>query len=152
MREEDQIDLDALLARLKMVMDTHPDDGGQVLLADGVEDCYEAITRLRAELAALKAQPDPLAEMWRELEEYQPLADRDGHGESWAKMCEERTDEAAWAAYTARQGSSHVRAAAYCAWHQAQFDAEARRKSKKALVWATDAVAAIRRAKEVQNG
>ena len=44
-------DLDALLARLKMVMDTHPDDGGQVLLADGVEDCYEAITRLRADLA-----------------------------------------------------------------------------------------------------
>ena len=65
MRDEDQIDLDALLARLKMVMDTHPDDGGQVLLADGVEDCYEAITSLRAELAALKARADPLAEMWR---------------------------------------------------------------------------------------
>jgi hypothetical protein len=48
-------DLDALLARLKMEMDTHPDDGGQVLLADGIEDCYEAITRLRAEVAALKA-------------------------------------------------------------------------------------------------
>ncbi len=47
------IDLDALLARLKMVMDTHPDDGGQVLLADGVEDCYEAITRLRADLATV---------------------------------------------------------------------------------------------------
>jgi hypothetical protein len=50
------IDLDALLARLKMVMDTHPDDGGQVLLADGVEDCYEAITRLRAELAQRTAE------------------------------------------------------------------------------------------------
>ena len=48
------IDLDALLARMKIVMDTHPDDGGQVLLADGVEDCYEAITRLRAENATLK--------------------------------------------------------------------------------------------------
>ena len=53
-------DLDALLARLKMVMDTHPDDGGQVLLADGVEDCYEAITRLRADLAKANARIEAL--------------------------------------------------------------------------------------------
>jgi hypothetical protein len=53
--------------------------------------------RLKAERDALKAN-DPLAEMWRELAEYQPFADRDGHGESWRRMCEERTNEAAWAA------------------------------------------------------
>jgi hypothetical protein len=107
------------------------------------------ITCLRAEVAALKAN-DPLAEMWRELAEYQPQADRDGHGDSWRAMCEERTEEAAWAAYMARQGSSHVRAAAYCAWQQAQRDATARRLSKDAVKWAADALAAIRRAKEEQ--
>jgi hypothetical protein len=47
----------------------------------------DELERLRAELAALKA--DPLAEMWAALAEYQPQADADGHGESWAKMCEE---------------------------------------------------------------
>jgi hypothetical protein len=101
--------------------------------------------------AALRADDhnaDPLAEMWRELSEYQPQADRDGHGESWAKMCSERTEEAAWAAYMARQGSSHVRAAAYCVWQQAQRDATARRLSKDAVRLAADALAAIRRAKE----
>jgi hypothetical protein len=104
---------------------------------------------LRAELAALK-KADPLAEMWRELSEYQERADKDGHGESWRIMCEERTEEAAWTAYMARQGSSHVRAAAYCAWQQAQRDATARRLSKQAVALAADAVEAIRRAKEGQ--
>jgi hypothetical protein len=111
---------------------------------------HRALARLRwleAEVAALK-KADPLAEMWRELSEYQPQADRDGHGESWAKMCSERTEEAAWAAYMARQGSSHVRAAAYCVWQQAQRDATARRLSKDAVRLAADALAAIRRAKE----
>jgi hypothetical protein len=62
---------------------------------------YAEISRLRAdlaqrtaELAALKAN-DPLAEMWRELSEYQPMADADGYGEAWAKMCSERTKQAA---------------------------------------------------------
>jgi hypothetical protein len=116
---------------------------------------YAEISALRAELAranagvaALKAKADPLAEMWRELSEYQTQADKDGHGESWRIMCEERTEEAAWSAYMARQGSSHVRAAAYCAWQQAQRDATARRLSKDAVKWSADALAAIRRAKE----
>jgi hypothetical protein len=54
----------------------------------------DEIHRLRAENAALKAN-DPLAEMWRELAEYQPMADADGYGEAWAKMCSERTKQAA---------------------------------------------------------
>ena len=102
-----------------------------------------------AEVAALKAN-DPLAEMWRELAEYQPIADRDGHGESWKRMCEERTEEAASAAYGARQASSHVADAAYGACWAAQRDAAVRLLSKYAAARAADALAAIRRAKEVQ--
>ena len=34
-------------------------------------------------------------EMWAALTAYQPQADVAGHGESWAKMCKERTAEAA---------------------------------------------------------
>ena len=49
---------------------------------------------LAAEVAALKAN-DPLAEMWWKLSKYQEQADRDGHGESWRRMCEERTEDAA---------------------------------------------------------
>jgi hypothetical protein len=59
-----------------------------------LERALEQLRWLEAENAALKAQPDPLAEMWRELAEYQPQADKDGHGESWARMCSERTEEA----------------------------------------------------------
>ena len=122
-------DLDALLARLKMVMDTHPDDGGQVLLADGVEDCYEAITRLRAELAALKAN-DPLAEMWRELSEYQPMADAYGYGEAWRRMCEERTPGLAMHASLAATQDA-AKAGAWAAAH-AQESINAIRRAKEA--------------------
>jgi hypothetical protein len=101
--------------------------------------------------AALRADDhnaDPLAEMWRELSEYQPMADADGHGESWARMCQARTEEAASEAYRARQASSHVAAAAYGALWAEQRDAAVRRLSKEAVAWAADAVVAIRRAKE----
>jgi chorismate mutase len=128
-----------------MVMDTNPDDGGQVLLADGVEDCYEAMTRLRAELAqrtaeraalaaevaALKAN-DQLAEMWWKLSKYQEQADRDGHGESWRRMCEERTTGVALAASLAATQDA-AKAAAWAAAH------------------AQEAIAAIRKAKGVQR-
>jgi hypothetical protein len=105
------------------------------------------VERLRAELAALKAC-DPLAEMWAALESYQEQADKDGHGESWRRMCEERTQEAASDAYRARQVQSHVAASAYGAWWAAQRHAAVRRLSKEAVEWAANAVAAIRRAKE----
>ena len=37
---------------------------------------------------------DLLNKMWMELAKYQPIADRNGHGESWRKMCQERTQGA----------------------------------------------------------
>ena len=88
-------------------------DGGEFEpeQCEKLRDAAAEIDRLRAELAALK-NADPLAEMWAALESYQAQADRHGHGDTWRAMCEERTEEAAWAAYMARQGSSHVRAAA----------------------------------------
>jgi chorismate mutase len=95
---------------------------------------------LAAEVAAIKAH-DPLAEMWRELAEYQPQADRDGHGESWRIMCEERTEEAAGRAWWASQrvfarDEARVAAARACAAASTHS--------------ATDAIAAIRRAKEAR--
>jgi len=102
------------------------------------------IKHLRAELSALKAH-DPLAEMWRELAEYQPQADRDGHGESWARMCSERTAAAARSAawYAADAASSAADAA-----DAASSAADAARDVKGD---AACAVAEIRRAKEVQR-
>ncbi len=95
---------------------------------------------LAAEVAALKAN-DPIAEMWRELAEYQPQADRDGHGESWARMCEERSQAAACnAAHLARE------AARLAAWNASYAVREAAQMS------ATAAIEAIRRAKEAKEG
>jgi len=103
------------------------------------ERMVEENKRLRAELAALKAKDDPLAEMWRELSEYQPQADRNGHGESWRRMCAERTEEAARAAARA----ATVARAAWAAW--AAWAASER------TAWAAgQSIAAIRRAKEAK--
>jgi predicted RNA-binding protein len=115
-----------------------------------------------AEVAALKAQrdeafkrainavlraddnkSDPLAEMWAALAEYQPMADRDGHGESWRKMCKERNPKASFEALAAAESASALAASAAlsavgaaAAWPQTR------------AVWASDSIAAIRRAKE----
>ena len=37
-------------------------------------------------------------QMWEQLTAHQPFADQRGYGEAWARMCEEKTPEAAWAA------------------------------------------------------
>ena len=97
--------------------------------------------RLRAEVAALKAQRDPLAEMWRELEAYQPMADRYGHGESWRTMCRERSPFAAYSA-AARSAAGVSDAAARVGW--------AVERAASSIRAASDAIAAIRRAKEAR--
>jgi hypothetical protein len=118
--------------------------------------------RLTAEVAALKAKADPLAEMWRELAEYQPIADSDGHGESWRRMCSERTEAAAWAA---RDEAWAARDAAWAAWdawdagtawtagtaaRAAAWAANAKTWASDAKTWAAEAIGAIHKAKEVQ--
>ena len=47
-----------------------------------------------------------LTEMWQELARYQPYADKRGFGDAWKRMCEERTDYAAYvAAYVASRSN-----------------------------------------------
>ena len=46
-----------------------------------------------------------LNKMWAALAQYQPFADADGHGESWAVMCERRTEKAALAAVDAARAT-----------------------------------------------
>ena len=103
---------------------------------------HGALRAMLAENAALKA--DPLALMWRELAEYQPQADRDGHGESWRRMCEERTDGAARAAAWARGASP---TASEWSWASRAAD-RAATAVMEAAICAQRAIDAIRRAKE----
>jgi hypothetical protein len=107
-----------------------------------LERALERLRWLEAQNAALKAH-DPLAEMWRELSEYQPQADADGHGESWAKMCSERTTLAAWAAASAAEA-----AAAEAAWDAARGAGYAARDAAFSAQHADIAIDVIRRAKE----
>jgi hypothetical protein len=114
-------------------------------LKERIDKAYEDVAldqrtnaTLRAENAALKAQADPLAEMWAALAEYQPQADRYCHGDSWRRMCEERTEEAALAA-------SRV-----ATWVAARAVGYAARAVGYAARDAGYAVAEIRRAKEAR--
>jgi hypothetical protein len=100
------------------------------------------IATLRAEVAALKAKSDPLAEMWEALVEYQPQADKHGHGESWRAMCEKRTHDWVWAAKIEARKASRD-AACYAANAAARALAEA-------TEWAVEVIEAIRRAKEAK--
>jgi hypothetical protein len=99
---------------------------------------------LAAEIAALKAH-DPLAEMWRELAEYQEQADANGHGDTWRAMCAERTDAAAHAAALAAAWASPAATAAEWAKYAAFALSNAGQPE------AESAIAAIRRAKEGQR-
>jgi len=53
-----------------------------------------------------------LDEMWEALAAYQPQADADGHGKSWAKMCREKNTAAAYAAYAAAAAAADAGRAA----------------------------------------
>jgi hypothetical protein len=118
-------------------------------LKERIDKAYEDIAldqrtneTLRAELAALKAN-DPLAEMWRELSEYQPQADRDGHGESWRNMCELRTVNAALDASGLTRGWS----ANATMWVGLSLSYRGTNAEKSAQ-HASEAIDSIRRAKE----
>lgn len=80
-----------------------------------LERALKRLRWLEAQNAALN-KPDPLADMWRELSEYQPFADRDGHGESWRRLCSERTTAAADAARAVAAGAAARDAARAAAW------------------------------------
>lgn len=58
---------------------------------------HDAIGELIAAVRDALAE-DQLDEMWVRLAQHQPYADQRGYGPEWARMCRERTPEAAWAA------------------------------------------------------
>jgi hypothetical protein len=108
-----------------------------------------ALRALLDELAALKAKPDPLAEMWAALADYQPQADRDGHGESWRRMCHERTNASAWNAANAAAEAFAASAAGHAAFAVSRSQSNATKNSVDEA--AQLAIAAIRRAKEAKR-
>jgi hypothetical protein len=110
-----------------------------------MEEVAAALRAMLAENAALKAR-DPLAEMWRELSEYQPMADADGHGESWRIMCELRTVNAALDASGFTRGWS----ANATMWVGLSLSYRGTNAEKSAQ-HAREAIDSIRRAKEGQR-
>jgi hypothetical protein len=82
-----------------------------------------------------------LNEMWAALLAYLPQAMANGHGDSWAKMCSEKTADAAYAASAA--ASAAIYAATY-ATYAAAADA-----SDAAGVWAQKAIDCIAKITEV---
>jgi len=49
-----------------------------------------------------------LDEMWERLVQHQPYANQRGYGPEWARMCEERTQEAFYAARRAQLRSCNL--------------------------------------------
>jgi hypothetical protein len=126
---------------LRMALEQMEEKKGLVWGPEWMEEVAAALRAMLDENAALKAS-DPLAEMWRELSEYQPQADADGYGESWAKMCRERTANTAWDAYASAPSWNK----SSCLW-SSRAAADAARAANFGI-HAKDAIAQIRRAKE----
>jgi len=80
-----------------------------------------------------------LDEMWQALEAHQPKPE---YAEAWATMCQERTEEAAWAAYHAAPIESAARAAAMAAARASWAAAEA---ASWVGAYAQEAINAIKR-------
>jgi hypothetical protein len=66
-----------------------------------------------------------LNEMWAALAAYQPKADAEGHGETWATMCRERTSEAADTAAVAAWSAASAETAYVAAGDAADAAADA---------------------------
>jgi hypothetical protein len=84
--------------------------------------------------------------MWERLAQHQSYADKRGYGPEWARMCEERTPEAADAAQRAAANAAEERAAAAAAWAMHSADAansaaaaDAADVAWAAAMWAADA-------------
>ena len=92
-----------------------------------------------------------LTEMWRELERYQPYADKRGFGEAWKRMTTERTPGAAAAAGETAWAARH--AASDAAWTAvaAAWAAGAAGDATWAAAWAQLAIENIRAAIEQEQ-
>jgi hypothetical protein len=83
----------------------------------------------------LEEEMTDLNAMWEALARYQPYADADGHGESWRKMCERRTQGTAARAASAAYPS--LAALAYSAARLAE-DAAGAASAAYATAWAAE--------------
>jgi hypothetical protein len=99
-----------------------------------------------------------LDEMWAALAVYQPKANAEGHGDTWATMCREKTSEAAayaaYVAYASAEAADAARAAwsaAAVAYAKATASAEtavAAKAAGDADWWAQSAIDGINKLKE----
>ena len=94
-----------------------------------------------------------LTQMWDALARYQPYADKDGHGETWRAMCEQRTEAAAEAATATAlktwDGWTEVAEAAACAANAANAEWEG--WAEDALYWSGRVIGPIERAIKDRN-
>jgi len=98
-----------------------------------------------------------LNEMWAALAAYQPKADAEGHGDTWATMCRGRTSGAARAAWSAADAYAKATAsaeaavaakAAGAAADAVYASAKAARAAADADRWAQSAIDRINKLKE----
>ena len=86
-----------------------------------------------------------LEKMWAELAKHQPTADKKGYGKAWARMCNERTADAAEAAEAAADAAAYAAAvdadAAYAA-----YAADAARDAVRAVRYSRTAIDYITKA------
>jgi len=76
-----------------------------------------------------------LDEIWERLAQHQSYADQKGYGEAWAKMCAERTQDAAWEAVQATEVSAAAEQAADVAWAALRAAEEVEELATNAIEW-----------------
>ena len=91
-----------------------------------------------------------LTEMWAALERYQPYADKAGHGDSWRRMMQEWTPEAADAAMDAAWGATRSTVVPSALATVAMALSRKKSKNRWDRQYAKDAIERINKAMEVQ--
>jgi hypothetical protein len=74
-----------------------------------------------------------IEKMWERLAQHQSYADQKGYGEAWAKMCAERTQDAAYAAGLA--AGLAASAAAVSVWAALRAAEEVEELATNAMEW-----------------
>jgi len=91
-----------------------------------------------------------IEKMWERLAQYQPFADKRGYGSEWARMCEQRTQDAAWEAGEAAPQSAALQAVG-TAWEALRAAEEVEKLATNAIEWIEDALV-DEEAEEKNNG
>jgi hypothetical protein len=94
--------IDAPIKRKGTYWDGVSSDMEYVVYTNAHQKRIERIERISS---MKKKEVNKLDEMWEALATYQPQADAEGHGKTWATMCQEKTSSAAHAVYVAWAGA-----------------------------------------------